>query len=107
MGRDPSQYNQSLHCQFHQAHGYTTEDCRTLRDFLEQLVKARKLKQFLFQPSAQGIQAGPVPQQENYLRPSLGTINVILAALCRAGIYQSKVMSVSNSHGEDLIPDRF
>ena len=30
MGGDPIRCNQSLHCQYHQVRGHTTEDCRTL-----------------------------------------------------------------------------
>ena len=51
MGGDPMKRNQSLHCQYHQDRGHTTEDCRTLRSHLEQLVKERRLKQFLHQPN--------------------------------------------------------
>ncbi|XP_075640386.1 uncharacterized protein LOC142612151 [Castanea sativa] len=49
MGEDPSKQNQSLYCHYHLERGHTTEDCRTLRDHLSQLVKAGKLKQFLHQ----------------------------------------------------------
>ena len=54
MGGDSSQRSQSLHCQCHQDCGHTIEDYRTLWDFLEQLVKVGKLKQFLSQSSMQG-----------------------------------------------------
>ena len=49
MGGDPSKRNQSLYSQCHQDRGHTTEDFRTLRDHLDQLVKAEKLKQFMHQ----------------------------------------------------------
>ena len=32
---DPVNRNQSLYCQYHQDHGYTTEDCRNLWDHLK------------------------------------------------------------------------
>ena len=44
---DPTKRNQSLYHQYHQDRGHTTEDCKTLQAFLDQLVKASKLKQFL------------------------------------------------------------
>jgi len=47
MGGDPTKRKQSLYCQYHQDRRHTTEDCRTLRDYLEQLVKAGKLRQFV------------------------------------------------------------
>ena len=48
MGGDPMKCNQSLHCQYHQDQGHTTEDCRTLWNHLEQLVREGRLKQFLY-----------------------------------------------------------
>ncbi|XP_030949800.1 uncharacterized protein LOC115973680 [Quercus lobata] len=51
MSGDPLRHNQSLHFQCHQDWGHTTEDCRTLWNHLEQLVKKGKLQQFLHQPN--------------------------------------------------------
>ena len=48
MSGDPLRRNQNLHCQYHQDRGHTTEDCRTLWNHLEQLVKEGKLQQFLY-----------------------------------------------------------
>ena len=47
IGGDLTKHNQSLYCHYHQDRGHTTEDRRTLRDHLGQLVKAGRLKQFL------------------------------------------------------------
>ena len=44
MGGDPMKRNQSLHCQYHQERGHTTEDCRILWNHLEQLVREGRLK---------------------------------------------------------------
>ena len=44
MGGDPTKRNQNLYCQHHQDRGHTTEDCRTLQAFFDQLIKAGKLK---------------------------------------------------------------
>ncbi|XP_050290103.1 uncharacterized protein LOC126728297 [Quercus robur] len=38
MAGDSSKRNQSLYCQYHQDHGHTTEDCRNLWNYLDQLV---------------------------------------------------------------------
>ena len=35
MGGDPTKRNQSLHCQYHQDWGHTTEECGTLWNHLE------------------------------------------------------------------------
>ena len=48
IGGDPTKRNQNLYCQY-QDQGHTTEDCKTLQVFMDQLVKAGKLKQFLQQ----------------------------------------------------------
>ena len=46
--------NRNLYCQYHQDHGHTTEDCRSLWDYLDQLVREGKLKQLLHHSSGMG-----------------------------------------------------
>ena len=53
IGVDPSRRNQILYCHCHQDREQITEDCRTLQDHLNQLVRARKLNRFLHQPTGQ------------------------------------------------------
>ena len=43
--------NHNLYCQYHQDHGQTTEDCRSLCDHLDQHVREGKLKQLLHHSS--------------------------------------------------------
>ena len=105
IGRDPIKCNQSLHCQYYQERGHTTEDCKTLWSHLEQLVKAGKLKQFLYQPNGQGDQAGSGAQRDASARPLLGTISVILATSRRTGSQPSKVMSVARPSADDSYPN--
>ena len=38
IARDPIKHNQNLYCQYYQESGHTTEDCRNLRYYLDQLV---------------------------------------------------------------------
>ena len=47
MGGDPSRRNQNLYCTYHRDRGHTIEQCRVLKDHLEQLVKVRYLKEFV------------------------------------------------------------
>ena len=54
MGGDPTKRNQNLYYQYHQDQGYIIEDFRTLQAFLDQSIKAGKLKQFLQKPNSQG-----------------------------------------------------
>ena len=105
IGEDPMKRNQSLHCQYHQEREHTTEDCKTLWNHLEQLVRDGKLKQFLHQPSEQNGQARSRSQRDTSSRPPLGTINVILTALGRTDSYPSRVMSVARSPAEDSNPE--
>ena len=87
--------NQNLYCRYHQDHGHTTEDCRNLWDNLDQLVREGKLKQLLLHSSGRGSQTGLELRGDVSSRLSLGTINVIFAALGRIGSCPSRVMSVS------------
>nr|XP_023885355.1 uncharacterized protein LOC111997487 [Quercus suber] len=90
---NPEKRNYNLYCQYHQDHGHTTEDCRSLWDYLDQLVRDGKLKHLLH-PSSGREQTGSGPRRDNLPKPPLGTINVILAAPGRTGSWPLKVMSV-------------
>ena len=101
MCGDPSRHNQSLHCLYHQERGHTTEDCRTLWNHLEQLVKEGRLQQLLYRPNGQGDQPGTGAQGNAFPRPLLGTINVIFVAPRRTGSHPSRVMFVVRSPAKD------
>ena len=47
MGGDLARKNQSLYRTYHREKGHTKEQCRVLKDHLEQLVKASNLKEYL------------------------------------------------------------
>lgn len=47
MGGDHLRRNQNLYCNYHREKGYNTEQCRVLKDHLEQLVRAGYLKEFV------------------------------------------------------------
>ena len=101
MSGDPLRRNQSLHYQYHQERGHTIENCRTLWNHLQQLVKEGKLQQFLYWPNRQGDQSRSGAQGNTPSRPLLSTINVSFTALGRTGSYPSKVMSVARLPAED------
>ena len=44
MMGNPEKRNLNLYCQYHRDHGHITEDCRSLWDHLDQLVREGKLK---------------------------------------------------------------
>ena len=92
MSGDPSRHNQSLYCQYHQERGHTTEDCRTLWNHLEQLVKEGRLQPLLCRPNGQGDQSRFGTQGNTSSKPSIGVINVIFAAPGRIGSQPFRVM---------------
>ena len=82
---NPEERNRNLYCQYHRDHGHTTENCKSLWDHLDQLVREGKLKQLLHHSSSLGGQTDTRPEMENPSRPPLGNINVIFAAPSKMG----------------------
>ena len=78
MGGDLSRRNQNLYCTYHRDEGHTTEQCKMLKDHLEQLVKAGYLKEFIVDPRNQEAKQG-TQLLGNPLPPPLGVIEVIHA----------------------------
>ena len=101
MMGNPDKRNRNLYSQYHRNHGHTTEDCRSLWDHLDQLVREGKLKQLLHHSSSLGGQTGTQPERENPSGPPLGTINVIFTAPGRMGSCPFRVMSVARLSSED------
>ena len=104
MVGDPVNRNQNLYCHYHQDHGHTTEDCRNLWDYLEQLVQEGKLKHLLHHSSGRGSQTNSAFHGNVTLRPPLRTINVIFVAPGRTGSCPSRIMSVSCCSDENSSP---
>ena len=71
-------HNHNLYCQYHHDHGHTTEDCRSLWDHLDQLVRKGKLKQLLHHSSGQGSQASSGSQRDISSRPPPGNYQCYL-----------------------------
>ena len=105
MMGNPKKRNHNLYCQYHQDHWHTTEDCRSLWDHLDQLVRKGKLKQLLHHSSGQGSQTGSESRRDIFSRPPLGIINVIFAAPGRTGSCPSRVMSISHLSSGDINQD--
>ena len=105
MVGNPEKRNRNLYCQYHQDHGHTTEDCKSLWDHLDQLVREGKLKQLLHHSSGLGGQANSGSQRDIPSRPPLGTINVIFATPGRTGSCPSRIMSVARLSSRDTSQD--
>ena len=101
MMGNPEKRNRNLYCQYHQDHGHTIEDCRSLWDHLDQLAQEGKLKQLLHHSSGLGGQTNSRSERKTPSRPPLGTINVIFVAPGRIGSWPSRVMSVARLSSED------
>ncbi|XP_030924972.1 uncharacterized protein LOC115952008 [Quercus lobata] len=69
--------------------GHTTDDCRNLKNHLDQLVREGKLRHLLHRPEQSNVET-----RQGTLRPPIGTINVILTAPGRTGSSPFRVMSV-------------
>ncbi|XP_065636370.1 uncharacterized protein LOC136070398 [Quercus suber] len=95
MVGNPERCNHNLYCQYHQHHGHTTEDCKSLWDHLDQLVCEVKLKQLLHHFSGRGGQMGLEPRRDDSSKPLLETINIIFAALGGTRSWPSRIMSVA------------
>ncbi|XP_050258958.1 uncharacterized protein LOC126703950 [Quercus robur] len=93
MAGDPSKRNQNLYCAYHQESGHTTNDCRNLKNHLDWLVREGKLRHLLHRLEGWQEQSN-IETRQSTLRSSIGTINVILAALGRTGSSPFRVMSV-------------
>ncbi|XP_065632320.1 uncharacterized protein LOC136068726 [Quercus suber] len=61
MVENPERRNNNLYCQYHQDHRHTTEDCRSLWDHLDQLVREGKLRQLLHHSSGRESQVNSEP----------------------------------------------
>ena len=105
MMGNPEKRNRNLYYQYHQDHGHTTEDCRSLWDHLDQLVQEGKLKQLLHHSSGLGSQANSGSQRDIPSRPPLGTINVIFAAPGKTESCPSRIMSVARLSSGDTNQD--
>ena len=55
MGGDPIRRNQNLYSTYYRDKGHTIEQCRVLKDHLEQLMKAAYLKEFVVDPRNQEV----------------------------------------------------
>ena len=94
MVGDPAKCNQSLYCEYHQELSHTIDDCRNLKNHLDRLVQEEKLRHLLHHPVGRQEQTS-VEARQSTLRPPIGTINIILAALGRTDSHPSRVMSVA------------
>ena len=68
MAGDPKKRNQNLYCQYHQEPGHTTQDCRNLKNHLDQLVREGKLNHLLHHSSGRQGQANIETRKDTLFR---------------------------------------
>nr|KYP37144.1 hypothetical protein KK1_041682 [Cajanus cajan] len=83
-GHTPNSADKSKHCRYHRNHGHTTEECRTLRDRIEELIQAGHLGQYV---QRQQVQAEI--SQETKSAPLRVLINTIAGGFARGGTSSS------------------
>ena len=70
MMGNPEKRNRNLYCQYDRDHGHTTENCRSLWDYLDQLAREGKLKELLHHSSGLGGQTTSRSEREIPSRPA-------------------------------------
>ncbi|XP_028122533.1 uncharacterized protein LOC114319679 [Camellia sinensis] len=73
---DPAQRNQKLRCTYHQDRGHMAQNCRALKQHLEDLVVARHLRDYIDQDK-EVTELGNPPPEPNIEHPPRLIINVI------------------------------
>ena len=61
IGGDPQKRNQRWTCLFHEESGHITDNCRALKDFLDQLLRDGHLKEFVDEDKPQAKKAKARP----------------------------------------------
>ena len=78
MRGDPNKRNRNKYCRFYRDHGYNTDECYNLKQQIENLIRQRKLRNFLGQKHKDEKLKGKVEESS---RHSLGEIRVIIGGI--------------------------
>ncbi|XP_075659087.1 uncharacterized protein LOC142628951 [Castanea sativa] len=87
MKGDLNKRNRSMYCRFHRNHGHDTDECFDLKQQIENLIRQRKLRNFLRRD--QRVEKLKAKMEES-LRPPLGEIRVIIGRTSAAQSSKSK-----------------
>ena len=75
MKGDPNKHNRNKYCHFHRDHGHDTNECFDLKQQIENLIRQRKLRNFLGRDYKDEKLKAKV---EELSRPLLGEIRMIV-----------------------------
>ncbi|XP_022868986.1 uncharacterized protein LOC111388490 [Olea europaea var. sylvestris] len=110
MKSSPDTRDKSKYCEFHQDHGYTTEDCQALQWEIEALIKRGLLRNYI------GHDKCPRNDRDNRKEPGVGssaqptakTINIIIEGIKSGGNTNSgrKQYARQHAHTSRESPDK-
>ena len=103
MGGDSTKRNQSLYCTYHRDKEYTTEQCRTFKDYLEWLVRVGHLREYMV-GQGEGIMGQMSRSQGGTLPLPLGIIKVIHVASIRVSAsHRRGILSITPQQELDVV----
>ncbi|KAK3013960.1 hypothetical protein RJ639_008506 [Escallonia herrerae] len=80
----PNKRNKDLWCHFHNYHGHTTDNCRSLKRAIEALIKRGLLRKFVA-PREERQQTPPTIEEREDREENVGIINTISGGLAARG----------------------
>ncbi|KAK3018327.1 hypothetical protein RJ639_002982 [Escallonia herrerae] len=83
MTSRPNERNRDLWCHFHNDHDHTTNDCGSLKQAIEALIKGGQLRKWVARK--EGRQETPSAAEEREREENAGTINTISGGLAAGG----------------------
>ena len=95
----PNVRNKKKYCRFHKDHDHYTEDCRDLKEQIEELIRKGKLQKFVKKGESSRFRSDnkekheAVPKDEenmsNHLQSAIGEIKMITGGLSAGGSFKS------------------
>ncbi|KAK3017191.1 hypothetical protein RJ639_007842 [Escallonia herrerae] len=84
MKSRPNKRNKDLWCHFHNDHGHTTDNCGSLKQAIEALIKRGQLRKFVA-PGEGRQQTPPAMEEREHQEENAGTINTISGGIAAGG----------------------
>lgn len=102
MKSDPSARDPNKFCSYHRQKGHMTEDCVSLKSYLEKLVKEGRLKEYVKEESGHDGRSRQHRGDEDN-DETAGIINVIHLAPAMAGVNQARAEARRASHNRQVL----
>ncbi|KAK3039603.1 hypothetical protein RJ639_029302 [Escallonia herrerae] len=98
MKSRPNKRNKDLWCHFHNDHGHTTDNCRSLKRAIEALIKRGQSRKFVA-PGDGRQQTPPAMEERENQEENAGTINTISGGIAAGGSSATITFSDDDSKG--------